>query len=98
MQYLFVGKTNSTSIPILSLVDIMVGVSDNGAAFWTGSVHFPLMPFERSGLAFGFGHRRFACGNLGPVSHSAKWRLTVVQHYPPFSQPSSFQLGAIQIP
>jgi hypothetical protein len=25
---------------------------------------FPITPFERSALAFGFGHRRFACGNL----------------------------------
>jgi hypothetical protein len=29
-----------------------------------GLDHFPISPFERSGLAFGFGHRRFACANL----------------------------------
>ena len=30
----------------------------------TIGAHTPVAPFERSGLAFGFGHRRFACGNL----------------------------------
>jgi len=39
------------------------------------------MPFERSGLAFGFGHGHFACAIFSPVSRHAGERLTRIQWF-----------------
>ena len=51
--------------------------------------------FERSSLAFGCGHGRFACGNLWPVLSSQLLPNSQPAHS---SQVPSFQAATIQIP
>ena len=55
-------------------------------------------PFERSGLAFCYGHGRFACGMFKPVDHAKGQPLARARGQSAFSQVPSFQEAAIQIP
>ena len=64
--------------------------------------HFPVTPFERSGLAFGFVHRRFACGTLqanGRSRQSARGvDLAVVSVLESDLFPSSYNSNPIASP
>jgi hypothetical protein len=50
------------------------------------------------GLAFGFGHERFACGIVMPVVHCSDPRLTMNQRFLGSLEVSFFQAATIQIP
>ena len=69
-----------------------------GFATGTGEEPFPRRPFERSGLAFGFGHGRFACDIVVPVVHCSDPRLATNQRLLGSLEVSCFQAATIQIP
>ena len=50
------------------------------------------------GLAFGFGHGRFACGIVVPVVHCSDPRLAMNQRFLGSLEVSYFQAATIQIP
>jgi hypothetical protein len=69
----------------------------NGLSIEAAGV-FPTRPFERSGLAFGFGHRRFACGIFVSVIQCSDPRLAINQRLLSSLEVSYFQAATIQIP
>src|SRR5262249_28068923 len=66
---------------------------------WGGAIGtLPRRPSERSGLAFGCGHGRFACGTFMPVVQCCNSQLTPDRRVLAYLEVSCFHVATIQIP